>query len=247
LHSSPFFIYIIAVMDTPKHLLNDRYDDRYFDVVNAIQEAKQLHIEGACVIDRLAAAAAAGGKFRIGETGFGAGRLLVALMDSLEAGGVAGAEVDYCSVELYPVSIEKMRLLLGGLDCRPRHIENLTDAYSRIDTSVPGWHRAVLSGDFGVINLRLFIGEALDMAVTLDDYCDAWFLDGHAPSKNPEMWRAELLSAIGAKSAAGATVTTFTAAGYVRRNLIAAGFCVQRVPGYGGKKEALKGVFLGNS
>jgi len=71
--------------------------------------------------------------------------------------------------------------------------------------------------------------------------CDAWFLDGHGPKKNPDMWRRELLMAIGEKTVPGGTCATFTVAGAVRRGLVDAGFSIEQRPGFGGKKSVLKG------
>jgi tRNA 5-methylaminomethyl-2-thiouridine biosynthesis bifunctional protein len=72
--------------------------------------------------------------------------------------------------------------------------------------------------------------------------CDAWFLDGHGPKKNPSIWRHELLMAIGEKTKSGGTCATFTVAGAVRRGLEAAGFSVRQQPGFGGKKAVLTGT-----
>jgi tRNA 5-methylaminomethyl-2-thiouridine biosynthesis bifunctional protein len=230
-------------MDIPGYLLNERYGDRYFDVVDALEEAKHIHIGGARIIERLSGT----GRMRIGETGFGAGRILVSLMGALEEGGVSDAEITYSSVELNPISVDRMGLILGGFRPRAgRHIDSLAETYSRFDLSGPGWREGAVRGGFGTISLRLFIGEALDMARSLERPCGAWFLDGHAPSKNPDIWRAELLAAIGRTTEIGGTATAFTVAGQVRRDLKAAGFRVEKVPGHGGKREALLGVFEGS-
>ncbi|MGI9378462.1 MAG: MnmC family methyltransferase, partial [Methyloligellaceae bacterium] len=75
----------------------------------------------------------------------------------------------------------------------------------------------------------------------LDQEIDAWYLDGFAPAKNTDMWNAQLLAEIYGKTAPGGTFSTFTAAGWVRRNLQAAGFTVERVKGFGRKRERLQG------
>jgi tRNA 5-methylaminomethyl-2-thiouridine biosynthesis bifunctional protein len=231
-------------MNIPGHLLNEHYDDRYFDVVDAIDEARQIYIGNSSIVARLKSMPAGGRRMAIGETGFGAGRLVVALMEALEDGGIGGAVIDYCSVELHPISVDRMERILEDFRGRAadRHIRKVIDAYSRIDTSAPGWHHAGITGDFGTIDLRLYIGEALDMVASLTEPREAWFLDGHGPKKNPDMWRAELMWAIGGATKGGGTVTTFTVAGQVRRNLEAAGFRVEKVPGRGVKKEALYGI-----
>ena len=89
---------------------------------------------------------------------------------------------------------------------------------------------------------QLVVGDVREMLPNWDGAADAWFLDGFAPSKNPQMWEEELLKALARKTNPGGTVATYTAAGWVRRNLIAAGFDMQKCPGHAGKREMMKGV-----
>ncbi|MEI9273886.1 MnmC family methyltransferase, partial [Pseudomonas aeruginosa] len=73
----------------------------------------------------------------------------------------------------------------------------------------------------------------------------AWFLDGSPPAKNPDMWSPVLFAELARLSAPQATLGTFTSAGFVRRGLVEAGFAMQRVPGYGQKREMLSGTYQG--
>ena len=43
-------------MQIPPYLVNEQYDDRYFDVVNAIEEAKHIFFRGTGIKDALSAA-----------------------------------------------------------------------------------------------------------------------------------------------------------------------------------------------
>ncbi|MGH6950615.1 MAG: FAD-dependent 5-carboxymethylaminomethyl-2-thiouridine(34) oxidoreductase MnmC, partial [Vitreimonas sp.] len=89
--------------------------------------------------------------------------------------------------------------------------------------------------------LTVHTGEAESiLAEMADDRFDAWFLDGFAPARNPDMWSPELLCHIARLSAPGARLATFTVAGAVRRGLEAAGFTVEKKPGFGGKRERLE-------
>jgi tRNA U34 5-methylaminomethyl-2-thiouridine-forming methyltransferase MnmC len=229
----------------PPYLLNEQYDDRYFDVVNAIEEAKHIFFRGTGVMDILSAAGPGRKEFRIGETGFGAGRLLVALMDFLDNSGITNRAITYNSVELHPVTSERMASILEGFrtEVGPL-IDLLVRTYRHIDISRPGWHQIQLARPFGILTLNLWIGEAIEMVHALTIPCDAWFLDGHGPKKNPEIWRRELLIAIGEKTVTGGTCATYTVAGAVRRRLIAAGFAIEQRPGFGGKKAVLRGLKL---
>ncbi len=232
-------------MQIPPYLLNEQYDDRYFDVVNAIEEAKYIFFRGTGIIDVLSAAGSGKKEFRIGETGFGAGRLLIALMDFLDGEGITDRAIIYNSVELHPVAPERMAAILEGF--RPEVgplIDLLVRTYSRIEIFSPGWHRLDFTRPFGTLTLNLWIGEALEMVRALTIPCDTWFLDGHGPKKNPDIWRRELLMAIGEKTVTGGTCATYTVAGAVRRRLGDAGFSVEQRPGFGGKKAVLRGVKL---
>jgi tRNA U34 5-methylaminomethyl-2-thiouridine-forming methyltransferase MnmC len=232
-------------MQIPSYLLNEHYDDRYFDVVNAIEEAKHIYFQGTGIMDIFSVTGPDRKEFRIGETGFGAGRLLIALLDFLDNCGITDIEITYNSVELHPLTFEKMGSILGGFrkEVGPL-IDLLVGAYGRVDISRRGWHEIRLARPFGTLTLNLWIGEALEMVQSLTIPCDAWFLDGHGPKKNPSIWRHELLLAIGEKTVTGGACATFTVAGDVRRGLAAAGFSVEQRPGFGGKKAVLRGIKL---
>ncbi len=232
-------------MQIPPYLVNEHYDDRYFDVVNAIEEAEYIYFQGSGLIDILSVMGTGRRVFRIGETGFGAGRVLIALMNFLDNCGITDIAITYNSVELHPVTSGRMASILEGFTTEVVPlIDLLVRTYSHVEISRPGWHRIQFKRPFGVLTLNLWIGEALEMVRALTIPCNAWFLDGHGPKKNPEMWRQELLMAVGEKTVAGGTCATYTVAGHVRRGLIAAGFSVEQRPGFGGKKAVLKGIKL---
>ncbi len=106
---------------------------------------------------------------------------------------------------------------------------------------MPGWNRWDFAG--GQIRLTLVID---DVTVALPQLptssVDAWFLDGFSPAKNPEMWSAPVLESIARASHVGATLATYTSAGWVRRGLQEAGFVVEKSNGFGRKREMLRGI-----
>jgi tRNA 5-methylaminomethyl-2-thiouridine biosynthesis bifunctional protein len=92
------------------------------------------------------------------------------------------------------------------------------------------------------VRLELDIADvAAALTAWPDAAIDAWFLDGFAPAKNPEMWNHAVLAQVARASHRGATLATYTSAGWVRRGLEDAGFAVRRVPGHGRKREMLVG------
>ena len=90
---------------------------------------------------------------------------------------------------------------------------------------------------FGDVSLMVLEGDARATLPTWKGQADAFFLDGFAPSKNPEMWEPTLLAAVAEKLAPGGTLATYSAAGHVRRALAEAGLEVERRPGFGTKRH----------
>lgn len=228
----------------PPYLVNEHFEDRYFDVIDAVEEAKHIYFQGNNLLENLSSTDA-GKPFIIGETGFGAGRLLISLLDFLDNSGLQNINITYNSVELHPITSGRMALILSGFKEKfGPLIEYLVQEYSNIEITRPGWQQLILKRPFGTITFNLWIGEALEMVQALTVPCDAWFLDGHCPKKSPLIWRAELLEAIGQKTRAGGTFATFTVAVAVTRDLIKAGFNVEQFPGFGRKRAVLRGIKL---
>lgn len=227
----------------PSYLVNEQFDDRYFDVVNALDEAQQIYFRNNNLIERITSGIESKPPFIIGETGFGAGRVVVSLMEFIKKSGLENISIEYNSVELYPMSPEKMLNILNGFKDRVgEEIDTFVEAYRSIDITVAGWHSMKIRQSFGTLELNLWIGEALEMVNALEKPCDVWFLDGHSPKKNPSIWRPELLMEIGKKTITGGACSTFTVSVAVQKALLAAGFTLKKYPGCGGKKEVLQGV-----
>jgi tRNA U34 5-methylaminomethyl-2-thiouridine-forming methyltransferase MnmC len=85
-------------------------------------------------------------------------------------------------------------------------------------------------------------GVAFEEIARFSGMFDAWYLDGFAPRRNPDMWSQELMRLVCDKTVDGGTFATYAAAGFVRRNLAAAGFTIERRPGFAAKREMLCGV-----
>jgi len=222
----------------PSILVNEHYEDRYFDVVNAIHEAKQVFFKGAQILEKLAVQ----DTLIIGETGFGSGRMLLAFLDYLKDNAIANKQIVWNSVELHPLSPERLREILNCFhETHSDLITIVTSHYESLHIDGRGWYSCTIKTEYCSLILRLRIGEALEMVTELDTPCDVWLLDGHGPKKNPQMWREELLTAIGRKTRTKGTFATYTVAGIVKRGLQNAGFTISIMPGCGGKKESLCG------
>lgn len=215
------------------------FDDVYFSDLSGLDETRYVFLEQNALGERFAALPA-GGRLVIGETGFGTGLNFLCAWQLFEQHAAAGARLHFVSVEKYPLSLADLQRALALWPELKPLADQLLAQYRAIHQ---GFQRLVL--DNGRVTLTLLIGDALALLPQLDAQIDAWFLDGFAPAKNPDMWTAELFAELARLAAPGSTISTFTSTGWVRRLLNAAGFKMKRTPGIGHKWEILRGTFLG--
>lgn len=71
---------------------------------------------------------------------------------------------------------------------------------------------------------------------------DLIYYDAFAPNKQPEMWTPALLERCYSLLNRGGIWVTYTSKGDVRRELLAAGYEVEKIPGPPGKREMLRAI-----
>ncbi|MDD0843141.1 bifunctional tRNA (5-methylaminomethyl-2-thiouridine)(34)-methyltransferase MnmD/FAD-dependent 5-carboxymethylaminomethyl-2-thiouridine(34) oxidoreductase MnmC [Pseudomonas sp. Gutcm_11s] len=221
--------------------LSRQFDDVYFSREDALGETRYVFLAHNDLQARFAALPA-GERLVIGETGFGTGISFLCTWQLFDQQAPAGARLHYVSVEKYPLAAADLQRTLALWPELQPWSSQLLEQYVAIH---PGFQRLVLDG--GRVTLTLLIGDVLEQLPQLDARVDAWFLDGFAPAKNPEMWNDALYAQLARLSAPGASLATFTSAGFVRRGLVAAGFAVKRRPGHGKKWEMLSGPYQGDA
>ena len=224
---------------------SNQFDDIYFDQKSGLDETHYVFLENNQLEDRWHTLANEKNEtsFTIAETGFGTGLNFLCAWDlwqkvNLESPStLENTRLHFISVEKYPLT---KAMLKNALDMWPSLSYLSDELISNYPTLCQGLHRIEL--DQGRIQLTLFFGDASEGFAAFNANVDAWFLDGFAPSKNPEMWNDELFKQINRLSKAGTSFSTFTAAGIVRRGLQSAGFEVKKIKGFGHKREMAVGV-----
>ena len=186
--------------------------------------------------------------FTIGETGFGTGlNFLAAWQLWRESHARSHASLQFVSVEKHPIRRDDLRKALTQWPQLAELSQHLLAQYPAL---IRGHHR--LSFDGGTVVLDLIFDDAEEALTNLlasshpafmrhGPAVDAWFLDGFAPGTNPGMWTDALFDHVAALSGKSTTFATFTAAGFVRRALQSRGFAVEKVGGFGRKREMLRG------
>lgn len=226
--------------------LSCEFGDVYFSRANGLEETRHVFLQHNQLTERWQQLKA-GDKFTIAETGFGSGLNFLAAWELWLQCAPADAQLHFVTVEKFPLAKQDLQRALALWPSLAELAAELFAAYPLFVGT--GIHR--LRFMEGRINLTLVINDAAigfqQLLATphplFADRCakvDAWFLDGFAPSKNPQMWSDELFIAIAQLSQPGTTAATFSAAGIVKQGLKLAGFGIQKVPGFGRKREMLK-------
>lgn len=206
------------------------FGDPYFSLAGGLDETRHVFLAGNALPGRLHDG------FHIAELGFGTGLNLLALALMWQAQGAPGT-LRYTTFEAFPMAAADMARALAAFPEAAAISAPLLSACAAGATefSLPGLQVTLIHGDARQ-TLPAWTGRA-----------DAWFLDGFSPARNPEMWGEDLMDQVGRHTAPGGTFATYTAAGHVRRALAAAGFAVNRQPGFAGKRHMTAGVLTAAS
>ncbi|MEO0545062.1 MAG: tRNA (5-methylaminomethyl-2-thiouridine)(34)-methyltransferase MnmD [Pseudomonadota bacterium] len=176
--------------------------------------------------------------FTIGELGFGTGLNLFETWRQWTENRKPGQTLTFVSFEAYPMAVDAML----------QAISRWPDLLPFCEMFLPSWKDV----NNGINRFQLdeqtrcevHVGAALDGVDSWLGKADAWYLDGFAPAKNEDMWSAALMQAVADHTKDDGTFATYTAAGWVRRNLAAAGFEVEKIPGHGTKRHMIRGHLL---
>jgi tRNA 5-methylaminomethyl-2-thiouridine biosynthesis bifunctional protein len=220
--------------------LNPHYQDCYFSDTDGQAEAHYIFIEGNDLPRRLNEEEG----LHIGETGFGTGLNLLCLMKSFSTVVSKKISVKYSSLEKYPLSSERIKELLSPFeDSLGSNFALFLDYWKPFyDTLTPGWNQCTWDFPKVQLDFSLYVGDAGDWSQQKNPkQVDAWFLDGHSPEKNPDIWAPSVMQSVYEKTAPGGTLASFTASGVVKRPLREAGFFIKRKKGFGTKRHMIQG------
>lgn len=223
--------------------VSEFFDDVYFSNDDGLNETRYVFLGGNQLPARFTTHP--NDLFIVAETGFGTGLNFLTLWQAFER---ARAAAPYSGVQrLHFISCEKYLLTREDIIAAHQHWPELAEYASQLQQQ---WPDALSGGqrmlfNHGQVTLDLWLGDINQLIDTFDDsmnqQVDAWFLDGFAPSKNPDMWNDKLFAAMARLSRPGGTFATFTAAGFVRRGLQQAGFRAEKRKGFGRKREMICG------
>ena len=221
--------------------VSDKFDDVYFSNQDGLAETHYVFLEGNQLWERWVNYQEA--HFVIAETGFGTGLNFFAVTTLFRE--FRQKHPDSPLKRLYFISFEKYPLLLDALQqahlAYPQFSHLAQHLQQHWLNPIQGCYRF----HFDETTLDLWFGDVAENLPQLGDYMnskiDAWFLDGFAPSKNPDMWNEQLYQQMFRFTKLQGTFATFTAASAVRKGLENAGFNIKKRKGFGKKRECLSG------
>ena len=206
--------------------LNEHYHSQH----GARQESAHVYVRHG-LGPLLEAAAVAARPLRILEIGLGTG--LNALL-TLEASQAAGASIEYDGLETFPLPPTVVAALQPEWDQRGTPLRELF-----AELHAAPWNAPVeLLPGFRLRKLH----QSLQAASLPAGHYDLIYFDAFAPEKQPELWAEVIFAQLYHAAAPGAVLVSYCAQGQFRRNLRAAGWLTERLPGPPGKREMTRAI-----
>jgi tRNA 5-methylaminomethyl-2-thiouridine biosynthesis bifunctional protein len=201
--------------------------------------------------------------FTLGEIGFGTGLNFLScwqLWQRCQKNATNTPRLTFISVEKYPLCADVLERSLVRWPELAELSKALVKAYKQTISPYLGAYKKLSQSpfytlEFGNVRLILIINDAeIALKTCLNNNflinspnavppqqlkIDTWFLDDFTPPENPDMWSQGLFKAMYTLSHNKTTLATCTAASYVSKGLIEAGFTIGKRKGFGKKREML--------
>ncbi len=220
--------------------ISKQFGDVYFSKDNGLLETRHVFLNGNDLTERLAQLEPHA-YFCVGETGFGTGLNILALWQLWQQVRPANhSHLHAISVEKFPLSKHD---LIRALNVWPELKPLAEQLIAQYPLPIAGCHRLNFPNER--FSLDLWLGDAHDVfpVIPQTHQVNAWFLDGFAPSCNPDMWEDNVLNNIIRLSDQGTTFSSFSVAGVLKRGLKQHGVAISRPRGFKHKREMLKAIW----
>jgi len=215
-----------------------QYGDIYHSIVGSLAQSQHVFLQGNGLPGRWQGRQT----FTVLETGFGMGINFLTTWAAWRADPARGERLHFVSIEKHPFSAEDLRRAYAATvddESVLALADTLAAAWPALE---PGTQQ--LDFDDGSVTLTLIFGDAVETLPALRLRADAFYLDGFAPAKNPELWSPAIFNSLAGLASDDATFSTYTSAGDVKRALLQAGFEYRKVAGFGWKRAMLVGRFV---
>ena len=212
---------LVTTKDGSQTILNEDLGSTYHSRHGALTESQHVFI--AKGLEKVLESGVT--EITILEMGFGTG--LNALLTAILAND-RDIRIHYHSLELYPVpeSVWKEYQLPSELSEYRQLFDELCEAACNIEIAI--------SPKFSITKHHISL---LDFQSSVK--FDLVYYDAFEPETQPELWTQEVFGKLFEWMNLNGVLTTYCCKGYVRRNMLGAGFEVSKVPGPPGKREMI--------
>ena len=224
----------------PKAPYSQEYTDRYYSEGSPEDECRHVYLAANGLPDRWIKSTEK--RFLIAEIGFGFGLNFI-LSASLHTKLKIQKHLHYIAFEKSPPSAKQVKTFFSNF----HELKTFSDTFlKKIPTPIRGCHRIHFSKN---ITLDLHYGDVLN---EISDFytnrlkISAWFIDGFSPKTNPSIWNNFVCTKISQLSNQETTLSSYSASGSFRRNLVSNGFDVKKATGYGRKRHMTVAKFTAN-
>lgn len=235
--------------------VSGEFGDVYFSHADGLAESRHVFLAHNQLPERLANLADKQ-CFTVAELGFGTGLNFLATWQlwrqlRVQEPHLTSARLHFITTEKYPIPLNDLTQILTLWGQRaPELAKLIKELLANYPPLIAGCHRLNFIDDN--ITLDIWLGDAGDSLASLDTetaikrpYIDAWFLDGFAPSCNESLWAESIFTQMQRLSRPSTTAATYSCAGIVKRGLQTHGFEINKVKGFGRKREMLTAVMAG--
>lgn len=214
---------VVKTNDNSSTLFVPELSQHYHSTHGAIQESVHVFIEAGLhqFLDHPK-------PISILEVGFGTGlNPLLTLLDADKN----NLHIQFTTLEKYPLSMEEVlelnyAELLGGEET----MKQLTELH-QVD-----WEQWMeITPKFSIFKKEI---DFKDFSATAE--YDLIYFDAFAPDAQPNLWTIDIFKNMFESLKQGGMLVTYCSKGEVRRNMMAAGFEVQKIPGPPGKREMVR-------
>lgn len=228
----------LAALDHGGTLHSARFNETYHARTGALVRATRIFLAGTHTPERWRGTS----RFTVADLGFGVGINFLTLWDAWRRDPQRPRALHVVAFEGYPLDVDHMRRALTALV--PQGMMGSVHAMlAQWPARLPGVHRLEFEG--GSVTLTLAFGDVRHTLPQSDATVDAFFLDGFSPTRNPEMWTADVMTHLARLAAPGARLASWVTERAVVNALLAAHFDAEIVGGAGGGRMMTLGTYGG--
>ncbi len=219
-------IQFVKTKDGSHTLYNPLFKESYHSLYGAITESKHVFIQSGLVFYYLRHQP---DDIIVGEMGFGTGLNAFLTLIWAEKNKV---HIVYETYENFPIPIEQIE----KLNYSGYFADHFKEKFLLIHQA--SWNRLVqITPYFSIKKIQRDFHEV--------DEINKWnvvYFDAFGPRVQPELWNERMMKKMYLATAYEGVFVTYSAKGQVRRNLLEAGFEVEKIPGPPGKREMLRAI-----